>query len=151
MVASFTVAILRLNIVFNKITRVVFGAVFAGICTLRTKCAVKRVAVQIDGVNSQAQRARAAADAALFRKRHIARFVRGGALALVGQRCIVLTARRVQAAACEPCLRANAVIIWPERHVVGTNVLNARHRIGRQLLFVALASRLQIRPGVAVI
>ena len=35
--------------------------------------------------------------------------------------------------------------------MVGPNVLNARHRIGGQLLFVALAPRLQIRPGVAVI
>jgi len=62
-----------------------------------------------------------------------------------------LAARGVQAAAGESGLRAQAVVVGPVRRVVGADVLHARHRVGGQLLVVALAPRLQVRPGVAVV
>ena len=155
MVARFAaiiqVAIRGLEVVFQEIARVVFGAVFPGICPLRPERAVKRVAVQIDGVHTQTECARAAAHAALFCKWHIVRFVNGGALAFSEQRSLGRAARGVQAAARKPGLRTVALVGGPVWHVVGPNVLNARHRIGGQLLLVALAPRLQICPRVAVI
>ena len=100
MVAGFAaiiqLAIRGLIIVFQEIARVVFGAIFPGIGPLRPERAIKRVAVQVDGVHTQAQRARAAAHAALFCKRHVVRLVNGGALALGGQRSLRRTARRIQ-------------------------------------------------------
>ena len=144
-------AIRGLVIVFDEIAGVVFGAILAGVRALRPKRAVKRIAVHVDGVHAQTERAGAAADAALLGKRHVARLVNGGALALVGQGFINGAARGIQAAAGEPGLRPVAVFGGPVRLVVGANVLNARHRIGGQLLVVSLASGLQIPPGVAVI
>jgi len=154
-VASFApviqLAIRGLVIVFHKVARVVFGAVFASIGALRAKRAVKRVAVQIDGVHAQAQRAGAAAHAALLGKRHVVRLVNGGALAPSRPQSFGLTACGIQAAAGEAGLRPVAIFGGPVRLVIGANVLNARHRIGGQFLFVALAPRLQVRPGVAVV
>jgi len=55
-IAHFTaiiqLAIWGLVIVFQEVARIVFGAVFPGICPLSTECAVERVAVQIDGVHT---------------------------------------------------------------------------------------------------
>ncbi len=144
-------AIRGLVIVFHKVARVVFGAILAGISALRTKRAVKRIAVQIDSVHAQAQRSGAAAHTALLGKRHVVRFVNGGALAPSGQRSLGLTACRIQAAARQAGLRTQAFVVGPVRRVIGANVLHTRHRVGGQLLFVALAPRLQIRPGVAVV
>jgi hypothetical protein len=149
--AVIQLAVRGLQFIFQEIARVVFGAVFPGIGALRPEGAVKRVAVQIDGVHAQTQRARAAAHAALSCKRHIVRLVNGGALAFGGQRSLGRAARGVHAVAREPGLRTVALVGGPVWHVVGPNVLNARHRIGGQLLFVAFAPRLQIRPRVAVV
>lgn len=140
-----------LVIVFHKVARVVFGAVFAGVCALRPKRAVKRIAVHVHGVHAQVERAGAAAHAALLGKRRVARLVNGGALALVRHGFINGAARGIEAAAGEPGLRPVAVLGGPVRLVVGANVLHARHRIGGQLLVVSLASGLQVRPAVAVI
>ena len=100
MVARFAavkqLAIRRLVVIFQEIARIVFGAIFPGICPLRPKRAVKRVAVQIDGVNAQTERACSAADTALCCKRRVARLVYGGALALGGQRSLGRAARGIQ-------------------------------------------------------